>query len=310
MWLPLESLDAFNIALVNLEQKLLALFRKSYPLESFLEDEDLMTIWDLVDENPYQAFLLARIKSSHAMTPRHAINVMLMARSWAFVKHKLGSKLKDFSLAALFHDLGHWEKPNLVYVFDHFTHEQYREMREHPVLPEDAHVILGESAATWILQHHEQPNGKGYPYGLRGNELELLGQALRVIDCYDGLTTARRFRPRYTPHEAMVLMEKWMGTRIHQGLFKSFKKFLGAYPVGTFVVLDDGSRGVTLPPNEHGETQVLQLLNQEGDRLQKPEVLAISPQTIQGESPSWHRPELPDEWVHLRPDLLDLPRAY
>lgn len=310
MWQPLEDLEPFNQALIDLEQKMLAVYRGSFPLEQLLEASSLKSLWRLIDRHPFQAISMARIKSSHAMTPRHALNVMLMARAWAVTKHKLGGHLDGFSIAALCHDLGHWQAQSLVYVFDHFTHEQFREMQQHPVLPNSMAEILGEPVTTWIREHHEQPDGKGYPDGLKSNELQMLSQALRVIDCFEGLTTARRFRPRYTPYEAFQLMARWTGTRIHRGLLTSFRNFMGEVPLGTFVALENQTRGIVLRPGEKGLANVLQLTDTTGDALKKPKLLEISWENIVGESPSWHRPELPEPWRNLRPDLLDLPRAY
>jgi len=310
MWQPLEDIEPFNRALIDLEQKLLAVYRGSYGLGEMLEAESLAQLWALIDRHPYQAVLMARIKSSHAMTPRHALNVMLMARAWAVTKHKLGRHLEHFSVAALCHDLGHWQDPSLVYVFDHFTHDQFRQLQKHPELPEDAVELIGEPAVTWIREHHEQPDGKGYPHGLKSDQLQMLSQALRTIDCYEGLTTARRFRPRYTPYEAFQLMGRWAGSRIHGGLLASFRNFLGRYPVGTFVVLGDRTRGIVIPPVEKTAVNVLQLTDPNGDALPEPSGLELPWDEIEGEAPSWHRPELPERFRYMRPDLLDLPRAY
>lgn len=309
MWLPTQNLEPLNNALLQLEQRLLSLYRNSLSLEEFLEGTLLNDVWALIDSNPYQALQMARVKSSHAMTPRHAINVMLIGRAWAVLKHKLGSKLSSFSLACLLHDIGHWREQSLVYVFDYFTHDQFREMQKHPLLDDEQKKCLPEEVVTWISQHHEQPNGKGYPGGLKNEAIHMLSHALRIVDCYDGLTTARRFRPRYTPKEALVLMQKWAHHRIHAGLLKSFIAFVGGYPVGSFVSLINGKRGITLPP-EGGQSQVLILTNADGDSVDDGEIIQLKQADVTGESPSWHRPDLPSGWENIRPDLIDLPRAF
>lgn len=309
MWKPCDDLGAFNQSLVELEQKLLAVYRHTLSLESLVSEDILQRVWYYVDQSPYHAVLMSGIKSSHAMTPRHAINVMLLARAWTLTKHKLGNLLDDFSIAALFHDLGHWDDPSLVYVFDHFSHDQFEQMKKHPILNEPFLEQRNKKIVKWIGQHHEQPNGGGYPTGLKGEEIDSLSQALRIVDCFDGLTTARRFRPRYSPMEALVLMTRWSGKRLSRGLYSSFKNFLCEIPVGTFVTLKDGARAISLGPSDSG-IHLLSLTDVDGDPLETPAFLSLPLSEIMGEAPSWHRPTLPKQWQFLRPDLMDLPRGF
>lgn len=135
MWQPKEDLSGFNRALVLFEQVFLSVLRGSRPLEELIASPLLQELWQYVDENPYQALLMTRIKSGHAMTPRHGINVMLAVRAWVRVCHKLGSRLDKLSLAALLHDLGHWRSGSLIYVFGPFTHDEARLMQEHASPP-------------------------------------------------------------------------------------------------------------------------------------------------------------------------------
>ena len=260
-----------------------------------------------IEGHPFDAVALTRIKSSHAMTPRHALNVMLLAKAWTHHSHKLGAQENHFAFAALFHDLGHWRPDELAYVYDMFTHHQYRQMRRHTQTCDPFLKNLNPKIETWIHQHHEQPDGKGYPQGL--TDADLLSQALRMADCFEGLTTPRRFRPAYSFHEAMMLMDRWAGSKLNPGLFQSFRKFLGIYPTGSFVRISSGAGGIALPGN-YPDTDVLLLTNSQGDPLDDPQVKRVERGDLSGEGHYWYDSQLPEPWKGLRPDLLGLPKSY
>ena len=307
MWRPLDDLEPFNRALIRLEQEFLSVLKGTQPLGVFLDSEIIEEVFSWIDGNPHQAFQMARIKSGHAMTPRHGINVMLMARAWAISAHKLGDRLNDFSLAALIHDLGHWRPDELVYVFGPFSHKEARRLREH-VKPDDPDFSrLNPDIRAWVAQHHEQPDGKGYPAGVR--DPHLLAQALRIVDCFEGLTTPRRFRLTYSWSDAMAVMERWAGFKYQRGLYKSFRGFLGAYPVGDFIQLKTGEAGLALTGNPSSLT-FLALTNPEGDPIAEPETRTIDIALVQGEIPAWRELKIPTNWKYVRPDLAGLRRFY
>lgn len=307
MWRPSEDLDAFNRLVVDLEREFLKLLRRESKPASLAASPVLHELWARVDENPYQAVLFTRIKSGHAMTPRHGVNVMLLARAWAVSSHKLGTRLADFSFAALCHDLGHWRPDDLVYVTDVFSHAQARRMRAHTYLDEAEFEGLDPQILQWIRGHHEQPDGRGYPDGLR--QPPPLGQLLRIADCFEGLTSPRWFRPAWNWARAMTVMGRWAGIKFDAGLYASFSKFLGPYPPGTFVRLQNGAAAIALP-SVAPELTCLVMSREDGDCLAEPEVKSFAPAEIAGEGQSWYETNLPPQWRNLRPDLAGLPRSY
>ncbi len=307
MWQLLQDLDSFNRDLVALEQAYLAVLRRSRDPASLLEEPALRRLLDQVDSYPYQALAMARIKSGHTMTPRHGLNVMMMARAWAVTSHRLGARLEPFSLAALFHDLGHWRPDNLLFVFDAFTRDEYAAMQRHAASGAEA-VPLSAEARGWIAQHHEQVDGRGYPNGIR--DPHPLAQLLRICDIYDGLTTPRRFRPAYSGHRAMALMARWAGYKYDAGLFQSFLEFMGGiHPVSSAVRLRDGHMALVVPPRDKQPLLTL-IANAEGDPLASDEVRPLDLGEIAAEGQPWQQISLAEPWRSLRPELLNLPRFY
>lgn len=308
MWCPAQDLDTFNRLLVQLEQAYLAVLRKSSSAESLATSSELTSLYTEIDANPHQAVAMARIKSGHTMTPRHGLNVLMLARAWIAHSHRLGDRLEPFCRAALFHDLGHWRPDDLLFVFEYFSHDEHRRMQNHATAALEE-MPLTDEARTWVAQHHEQVDGKGYPKGI--SDPHPLAQLLRICDCYDGLTTPRRFRPAYTAHRAMVLMERWAGYKYSEGLFQSFLDFMGGmHPAGSFIRTEDGAMAVVIPPSEDGAIYHLPLTNHQGDVLDNQEPKPLLPDSIVDEGYQWQQVALPGDWRNLRPDLLNLPRYY
>ena len=73
-------------------------------------------------------------------------------------------------------------------------------MRRHPEIGAD---ILGshyfDDVRAWILAHHERPDGKGYPYGLSGEEIPLEARIVAVADAYEAMTATASTGPRWAP---------------------------------------------------------------------------------------------------------------
>ena len=60
--------------------------------------------------------------------------------------------------------------------------------------------------------HHERPDGLGYPYGLRGDEVPVLARIVHVADAFDAMTSARAYRSGRIPVEAISELRKCIGT--------------------------------------------------------------------------------------------------
>jgi HD-GYP domain-containing protein (c-di-GMP phosphodiesterase class II) len=62
--------------------------------------------------------------------------------------------------------------------------------------------------------HHEALNGRGYPYGLKGDEIPLLPRVIAVADTFDALTTNRPYQQAHDPFEAVRIIENLSGKRL------------------------------------------------------------------------------------------------
>jgi putative two-component system response regulator len=72
------------------------------------------------------------------------------------------------------------------------------------------------------LTHHERWNGKGYPNGLRGEEIPLAGRIVAVADVYDALTSVRRYKRAFEHSEARSILVRDSGSHFDPGIIDAF----------------------------------------------------------------------------------------
>ena len=123
--------------------------------------------------------------------------------------------IETLRLGALLHDIGKigvsdvvLRKPGTL------TPDEFEQIKRHPLL--GARILKPLrflSAHLAIVElHHEQPDGRGYPHGLRADQIPLLASIVRVADAFDAITTARAYRPARSATEAMAELWSHAGT--------------------------------------------------------------------------------------------------
>lgn len=94
-----------------------------------------------------------------------------------------------------------------------FDDADWVEMKKHPEVGYEIvkEIVFLKDQARAILYHHERINGKGYPSGIKGEEIPLFAKILAAADAYDAMTTDRPYRPALTQKEAMKELEMHAG---------------------------------------------------------------------------------------------------
>ena len=75
-----------------------------------------------------------------------------------------------------------------------------------------------------ILYHHERPDGKGYPIGLKGDDLPLEAMIVAVADTYDAMTTSRPYSKAIAREDAVREIEKYAGTQFNAEVVEAFRR--------------------------------------------------------------------------------------
>ncbi|MBI3812317.1 MAG: diguanylate cyclase [Nitrospirae bacterium] len=131
---------------------------------------------------------------------------------------------QNLQLASLLHNIGTASIPeSILNKWGPLTLEERRTIQAHPLLVEM--LIKGsdrfESVLPAVLYHHERYDGKGYPKGLRGEEIPFLARVISVIDAYQALVSVRPYRPRLTREQAILELKKNSGTQFDPQLVEA-----------------------------------------------------------------------------------------
>ena len=119
-------------------------------------------------------------------------------------------------LGALLHDIGK------IGVADHILRkpgplsaDEFEQIRRHPGL--GARILRKvpflEPHLAIVELHHERPDGKGYPFGLLGDNIPLDARIVHVADAFDAMTSARAYRPARASAVALVELQRYSGTQ-------------------------------------------------------------------------------------------------
>jgi response regulator RpfG family c-di-GMP phosphodiesterase len=129
----------------------------------------------------------------------------------------VGSReLDDIERGAMLHDIGKIGVRDAVLLKPGpLDAEEWREMQRHPALGYD--ILKGiaflDGARLIPLHHQEQWDGRGYPSGLRGEEICLGARIFAVVDTYDAITSDRPYRASRSYEIARREIEKYAGTQ-------------------------------------------------------------------------------------------------
>ena len=127
-----------------------------------------------------------------------------------------GLELETVRLGALLHDIGKIGVSDAVlHKPGPLTPAEFEMIKEHPVT--GARILRSVAFLAPHLPivelHHERPDGKGYPHGLRADEIPLHARIVHVVDAFDAMTSARAYRPAWSTTEALQELWRCAGTQ-------------------------------------------------------------------------------------------------
>jgi len=175
--------------------------------------QSVLEMTAMVIERPTTFYSLIKINNYDYYTFTHSVNVAILALAMALMAGVNDKKeLADLGLGTLLHDLGKSRVDRkLINKPGRLTDDEYRIITSHVQLGYEmlkGNPAVSELAMIPLLQHHEKLSGSGYPRGLRGDEIHLLGRIAGIIDIYDALTTERVYRKAFKPYDALTLIFK------------------------------------------------------------------------------------------------------
>jgi diguanylate cyclase (GGDEF)-like protein len=132
--------------------------------------------------------------------------------------------------AGIVHDVGKIGVPDsILQKAGPLTEDEYRAMQKHPEI--GARLLSGtdlNDISSWVLAHHERPDGKGYPYGLSGEQIPLEARILAVADAYEAMTNDRVYRRALPIEDAQSQLTENAGSQFDARVVQAFLRALAA----------------------------------------------------------------------------------
>ncbi|WLD93657.1 HD-GYP domain-containing protein [Alkalihalobacillus sp. AL-G] len=135
--------------------------------------------------------------------------------------------LDELEMTSMMHDIGKIKTPDAILLKEGtLTEHEYEIIKKHPNDGMRLAKSFGFSDAVLngILHHHEQYDGKGYPAGLRGDEIPLYSRILAIVDSFDAMTSDRSYRPGLSPHISKEKIVRNSGRMYDPGLVSVFER--------------------------------------------------------------------------------------
>jgi len=171
---------------------------------------------------------LIALTSHDYYTYTHSLNVCIFSVALAErIFHREGrEKIERLGSGFLLHDIGKRNIPlEIINKDGPLTDDEWDIMRQHPQFGYD---ILNETgkltpeSSIIALQHHERYDGKGYPKGLKGDEIHIYAKICCIADAFDALTTKRSYRSPSTSFQALQIMQNEMIENFDRDFFATF----------------------------------------------------------------------------------------
>jgi HD-GYP domain-containing protein (c-di-GMP phosphodiesterase class II) len=107
-----------------------------------------------------------------------------------------------------------------------YTYEEYEEMKKHSVMGSqmlEGMKFIGKGQ-DWVKHHHERWDGRGFPDGLKGEEIPLEARIIACADSFDAMTTDRPYKAKLTILEAKEELARCAGTQFDPEVVKAMLK--------------------------------------------------------------------------------------
>jgi HD-GYP domain-containing protein (c-di-GMP phosphodiesterase class II) len=169
--------------------------------------------------------LTSAVDAKDAYTCGHSERVALLSRHLAQEIHLADHQVEQIYMAGLLHDVGKIGVPeSVLQKAGRLTVEEFEQMKKHVRIGARilADVKQVKALIPGVLHHHERYDGKGYPDGLSGERIPLMGRIICLSDCFDAMTSSRTYRKALPLEVALCEIRRCSGTQFDPFLAEAF----------------------------------------------------------------------------------------
>lgn len=185
----------------------------------------------------------------------HAVNTAVISIAVG-IAMSLGKKeLVSLGKGAFFCDVGKMQIDSaIVNKPGDLTSEEYQELRRCPEYGYSYllnHPSFDENSLKAVLECRERFDGKGYPRGLKGDEISIYGQIVGFSSFFDAVTSNRTYKSAISYYDAMSMALRMVGSYFDKKLVLKAVQILGLYNVGMDVKLKSGEVAKVIEVGRH-----------------------------------------------------------
>lgn len=240
---PIDDIDLFEVKIKRaIEKRMFLIKEKSYKQD--LEKEVKLKTKELAEKNilleQYSHHLEVStvntiitlntaLEEKDQYTAGHTRRVTEYSQMIGRAMDRSQAELNVLTRACQLHDIGKLvidvsciQKPGPL------TDEEWTLVKKHPEVGENIIRPLSflSREGTIVRHHHERLDGKGYPDGICGDEIDLLTKIVTVADSYDAMTSKRAYKVNLSKDEAIEEMRKYSNTQFDPKVVESFVDIL------------------------------------------------------------------------------------
>lgn len=194
--------------------------------------------------------IMATVKQKDGDTFDHCVRVSRMAKLLARAAGLNEFDTRIVEYAGLFHDIGKVGVPDEILLKPaKLTDEEYQIMKSHPVLSVKilepvSHLEFFAKTLPGVRFHHERFDGRGYPEGVKGEEIPLASRIILVVDTFDAMTWSRPYRKGLSSEVAYKELQDFAGRQFDPKLVEIFKSAHPHWSMRDLKVFSEVNNGV------------------------------------------------------------------
>ena len=256
--------------------------RASKTLDAKSVEQAVDSMTQSVLRNPDALLLFSQLREKGDYTHSHAMDVAVYMTTFGRFLQLPTEQISILGYLGLMQDIGKLRVPDdIIRKRDRLSAEEFEQAKKHVQHSID---ILRDTPgmpaqlAELVPLHHERQDGSGYPKGLKGPQIGMIGSIAAIADTFDALTTRRPYGEPVSPSTALSMLYKWRGTFFDSALVEQFIRCIGIFPLGSVVEFNSGEIGIVIAQNTEKRLQprVMVIRDPAGNPLKPQKLLDLS----------------------------------
>ena len=176
--------------------------------------------------------IIKTLNEKCAREEAHSHRVSSLCRSFGEALNLSDEKIHELKIVGLLHDIGKIAiEGDILNKPGKLIDEEWKEIKRHPEIGYRLLSSLNEMSdiAEYVLAHHESWDGKGYPKGLKGEEIPLQARIISIADAYDAMTSQRSYREAMSSEQAIEELKKCSSKQFDPNLVEIFINSISSF---------------------------------------------------------------------------------